>query len=72
MPIVTVEWIEGRSAEQKLAVAERITAAVAEIGDTDPSSVWLFRDVPAQDWVIGGSPTGRDEGSAGASTGVGR
>ena len=61
MPIVTVEWIEGRSAEQKQAVAERITAAVAEIGATEPTGVWvLFRDMPAQDWVIGGSPAGSD------------
>ncbi len=56
MPIVTVEWLEGRTAEQKQAVAERITAAVAEDGRTDASGVLvLFRDVPPGDWAAGGS-----------------
>lgn len=55
MPMVTVDWLAGRSAEQKQEVAARITAAVAEIGDTDPAGVWVvFRDVAPADWASGG------------------
>lgn len=55
MPIVTVEWIEGRSAEQKQALAARITAAVADIGGANPDDVWVvYQDVKPGDWAIGG------------------
>ena len=55
MPMVTVEWLAGRSTAQKQEVAARITAAVSEAGDTDPGSVWIvFRDVEPTDWASGG------------------
>lgn len=55
MPIVTVEWIEGRSAEQKQALAAQITAAVADIGGANHADVWVvFHDVKPGDWAVGG------------------
>jgi 4-oxalocrotonate tautomerase len=55
MPVVTVDWVTGRSADQKRDIAARITAAVAEVGNVDPGSVWvIFNDVARDDWAIGG------------------
>jgi 4-oxalocrotonate tautomerase len=55
MPVVTVDWVAGRSPEQKREVAERITAAVSEIGGAKAGSVWVvFNDVAPEDWAIGG------------------
>ncbi len=55
MPVVTVDWVAGRSPDQKRDIAERITAAVAEVGGVAPGSVWVvFNDVAPVDWAIGG------------------
>lgn len=55
MPIVTIDWYEGRSAEQKRELAERITAALVEVGKTDRDQVWIrFVDSPKGNWAIGG------------------
>ena len=57
MPVVHVEWLAGRDATRKRELAERVTAAVADVGGTRPEDVWVvFRDVPAEDWVTGSSP----------------
>jgi 4-oxalocrotonate tautomerase len=59
VPVVTVEWYEGRSADQKREIAEKITEAVAEIGKTDREAVWVkFVDSPKSDWAIGGEMQG--------------
>lgn len=58
MPFVTIDWAVGRSAEQKQAVAERITAALSEIGAVAPKDVWIvFNDVEPGDWAADGRLT---------------
>ena len=55
MPIVTVEWYEGRSDEQKAKIAEELTNVLVEHGGCTPESVWLrFVDTPRKDWAMGG------------------
>lgn len=55
MPIVTIEWYEGRSAEQKREIAAKLTDLIADVGRTSPDQVWVrFVDSPKGDWSIGG------------------
>lgn len=59
MPIVTIEWYEGRSADQKREIAAKLTELLVEIGKTDPDHVWIrFVDSSRADWAIGGEPQG--------------
>ena len=59
MPIVTVEWYEGRSAEQKKEIAEGITDLLADVGKTQREQVWIkFVDSPRTEWAIGGEMQG--------------
>ncbi len=65
MPVVTVEWLEGRTAQQKRQVAEAITRAFVETLQVPTEQVWIvFRDVKRADWAMGGrlleSPPGGD------------
>jgi 4-oxalocrotonate tautomerase len=55
MPIVTIEWYEGRSAEQKREIAERLTELLVDVGKTQPEHVWIrFKDSSQSDWAMGG------------------
>ena len=64
MPVVTIEWYEGRTAAQKREIAEKVTALLAEVGRTAPEQVWIrFVDSPRSDWAIGGVLQG-DAGEA--------
>ena len=59
MPIVTIEWYEGRSAEQKREIAERLTELLVEVGKTQPEHVWIrFKDSSQSDWAMGGEIQG--------------
>lgn len=59
MPYVTVEWFEGRSAEQKAELARRITEAMTEVAGTPSEEVWIrFEDASRGDWAIGGELKG--------------
>ena len=59
MPIVTIEWYEGRSAEQKREIAERLTDLLVEVGKTQPDHVWIrFKDSAQSDWAMGGKVQG--------------
>jgi 4-oxalocrotonate tautomerase len=59
VPVVTVEWYEGRSAEQKREIAEGITKLVSEVGKTPADQVWIrFVDSPKSEWAIGGELQG--------------
>ena len=59
MPIVTIEWYEGRSAEQKKELAERLTELLVEVGKTQREHVWVrFVDSPKADWAMGGEIQG--------------
>ena len=59
MPMVTVEWLEGRTQEQKAQLAEALTRAFIEIAQVSKDQVWIvFRDVRRSDWAMGGRPLG--------------
>jgi len=55
MPIVRVEWLEGRTRKQKLKLAQAITKAFVEVTHVPEEQVWIvFRDVDRSDWAMGG------------------
>ena len=55
MPIVTIEWYEGRSPEQKAELAEKLTALLVDVGKTQREHVWIrFVDSPKSEWAMGG------------------
>ena len=55
MPIVRVEWMPGRTREQKAALAKAITESVVTIGRVEPKGVFVvFDERPAEDWAAGG------------------
>ena len=59
MPIVTIEWYEGRSAEQKKEIAEKVTEVLSEVGKMPAEQVWIkFLDSPKANWAIGGEIQG--------------
>ena len=59
MPVVTIEWFEGRSPEQKAEIAEKVTEVISEIGKTPAEDVWLrFVGSPKSQWAIGGKIQG--------------
>ena len=59
MPVITVEWLEGRTAQQKQAVTEALTKTFVEVAKVTPDQVWLvFRDVKRSDWAMGGKLLG--------------
>jgi 4-oxalocrotonate tautomerase len=59
VPFVTIEWFEGRSDEQKREIAERVTSALAEVGELPLDQVWIrFVDASRADWAIGGEIQG--------------
>jgi 4-oxalocrotonate tautomerase len=59
MPIVTIEWYEGRSPEQKKELAEKLTDLMVEVGKTQREHVWIrFVDSPKSEWALGGEVQG--------------
>jgi 4-oxalocrotonate tautomerase len=59
VPIVTIEWYEGRSAEQKKELADKLTELLVDVGKTQREQVWVrFVDSPKSDWAIGGEIQG--------------
>ena len=55
MPIVTVEWMTGKSKEQKAKLAKAITEAMSEtIGAPPEATQVLINDHPWENWSIGG------------------
>jgi 4-oxalocrotonate tautomerase len=59
VPVVTIEWYEGRSPDQKREIAEKLTALLVEVGNTTPEDVWIrFVDSPKSEWAIGGDLQG--------------
>ena len=50
MPVVTVEWLEGRTPQQKQALADALTNAFVNIARVSKDQVWIvFRDVKRAD-----------------------
>ncbi len=59
MPVVRVEWLEGRTAEQKAQLAEAMTKAFVEIAKVSKEQVWIvFEDVKRSNWSTGGNLLG--------------
>lgn len=59
MPMVTVEWLEGRTPKQKARLADALTNAFLEIAQVPKEQVWIvFRDVKRSDWAMSGKPLG--------------
>ena len=54
MPVVTVEWWEGRTIEQKKQAAQSITAALKDLGVPPEATQVIFKDVPKHNWAIAG------------------
>lgn len=55
MPTLRVELLEGRTVEQKKALAEALTKAVVETLGSKPESVdVLMYDIKRHDWATGG------------------
>ena len=55
MPVVTVQMCEGRTVEQKRALAEAITRAMVEIAKTRADQVnVIIQDVPRTNWALAG------------------
>jgi phenylpyruvate tautomerase PptA (4-oxalocrotonate tautomerase family) len=53
--MIHVEWLEGRSPQQKQALAEALTKACVEIAKVTPEQVWIvFDDVRRADWAMNG------------------
>ena len=55
MPVLTVEWLEGRTPQQKAQLAEALTRACVEIAKVQKEQVWIvFRNVKRSDWAMSG------------------
>lgn len=72
MPVVTIEWLRGRSAWQKAVIADKIRDLIAELGGTESGHVWVkFIDFGPDDWpqpaepqpidAVGDKPAERSE-----------
>ena len=59
MPMVTVDWLEGRTPQQKAQLADAITSAFVEVAKVSKDQVWIvFRDVTRSNWSMGGKLLG--------------
>jgi 4-oxalocrotonate tautomerase len=57
MPTIRIELFEGRTTEQKAALAKEITEACVRVLGGSPGSVdILFFDIRKSDWATGGVP----------------
>ena len=55
MPMLTVEWLEGRTHRQKAQLAQALTQAFVEITRVPQEQVWIvFHDVKRADWAMSG------------------
>ena len=54
MPVVTVEWWEGRTVEQKKQVVEGITSVLTGVGIPAEATTVIIKDNPKDNWGMGG------------------
>lgn len=55
MPYISISFMEGRTQEQKNAVAKRVTDVLIEELDVQPEHVWIrFQNTGLGDWFTGG------------------
>lgn len=56
MPFVTVELLEGRTKEQKAALAKAVTVAVQESLGVAPERIYVFlRDLSPDNFAVAGT-----------------
>ena len=54
MPFVNIQILEGHPQERKDEMARRVVAAVSELAQLPPDTVWVvFDELPATDWYVG-------------------
>ena len=59
MPVITVEWLEGRTPRQKAELTDAITNAFLDIAKVSKEQVWIvFRDVKRSNWAMSGKLLG--------------
>jgi 4-oxalocrotonate tautomerase len=67
MPIVHNEIREGRPASKKRALIEEVTQAVVHALEVQPEQVRvLLREVPSDQWAVGGVPMSERAGAPAA------
>ena len=55
MPVITVDMFEGRTIEQKRALAEAFTMSFCEIAKAAPEAVEIiFNEIPRENWAHAG------------------
>ncbi|MFN8590417.1 MAG: cyclase family protein [Thermomicrobiales bacterium] len=55
MPVITVDWLEGRSREQKQALVAEITEVVHRVGGSPVERITVvMHDIPGDNWGRGG------------------
>jgi 4-oxalocrotonate tautomerase len=55
MPFIKIQWIKGRTEQQKKELSKRITDAFIDVTQVTRDHVWIvFEDVERVDWAIGG------------------
>lgn len=55
MPFVQIELLEGRTVEQKRALAEKLTEVISEVLNCPPTAVSIImRDMPKYNYASGG------------------
>ena len=55
MPVITIDWYEGRSDDVKRELAAKLTDLMVDVGQSSRESVWIrFVDSPKKDCAIGG------------------
>ncbi|SAH86144.1 4-oxalocrotonate tautomerase [Bordetella ansorpii] len=60
MPYVRIEILEGRTEDQKAAIAASVTQALVEHAGANPQSVFVvFDDVAPQNWATAGTLVSR-------------
>ena len=56
MPMIRVEMYEGRTVDQKRALAEKLTEAFVETCGGTPAAVQIvISDIAKEDWATGGA-----------------
>jgi len=54
MPVVIVEWWEGRTVEQKKQLVEGITSVMVNMGIPAEATYIIIKDNPKHNWASGG------------------
>ena len=61
MPVVIVEWWEGRTVEQKKQLVQGITSVMTNMGIPSEAIHVIIRDVPKHNWATGGKLASEEE-----------